>query len=120
MTKMTRIALASYWGLLMLLSIVRSTLIFITGRIIPFTDYALAIIWIITFLAILSLTSVTMVIYYTLDVGLETTRTNENTKEETNDKDEGASEVIDSQKQNPRVTLSSSFKMEAWTSTIII
>ena len=41
-------------------------------------------------------------------------QTNENTKDETDEKDAEASEVINLQKQDPQMTLSSSFKMEAW------
>ena len=78
MMKITRIALGFYWGLLILLSVTRCTLIEISDEVGNFS-----LRWIGTLLIIFVLTIITMVVYYRLDVELEANEKATNTKHET-------------------------------------
>ena len=78
MMKITRIALGFYWGLLILLSVARCTLIEISDEVGNFS-----VRWIGTLLIISVLTIITMVVYYRLDVELEANQKVTNTKHET-------------------------------------
>ena len=113
MTKMAKIALASYWGLLILLCAGSNTLRFITRTTLHFTVKLLPITWMSTILVILSLTLITMVVYYRLDLELETIRCLASTNagmEVTEGDDSGP---MDYAGQKQRKTLSSSFTTKA-------
>ena len=104
MTKITKIALVSYWSLLILFCVTSNTLRFVTRMILPFTAPLLAMTWIITLSAILSLTLITMVVYYRLDLQLETTRCHTSTNggaEETRGGDSGAADPSTKKQRKP-------------------
>ena len=77
MMKITKAALVCYWGLMILLSVTRATLIVVLG-----SGGKRLIRWVGTLLIVLSSTLVTMVVYYRLDVELEAMKniTNEEDK----------------------------------------
>ena len=109
MTKITKIALAFYWSLVILLCVTSNTLRFITRTILPFTATLLAITWIITVSAILSLTLITMVVYYRLDLQLETNRCLTSTNERTEGTKGGDAGPINPSSKTQRKSLSSLF-----------
>lgn len=109
MMKVAKIALASYWGLLILLCAGNNTLRFITRTILPFTVKLLAITWMSTLLAMLSLTLSAVVVYYRLDLELETIRCLASTNAGMEGTKGDNSGPIDSAGQKHRKTLSSSF-----------
>ena len=117
MTKITKIALASYWSLLILLCVTSNTLRFITRTILPFTEQLLAITWIITLFVILSLTLITMMVYYRLDLQLETTRCLTSTNEGTEGTKGGDSGPADPSTNKQRKPLSSFFTTNSQSST---
>ena len=109
MTKMTMIALIAYWGLLMLLSAIRSTLAFMARGTTPFTGSTIAIM---TLLTILSMKLITVLVYYRLDAKLKAITCLTNTKDETDNKGVGGSEVIGSANKSPPKNLPGSFEMK--------
>ena len=78
MMKITRIALGFYWGLLILLSVTRATLIGISDGVGKISVRLIG-----TVVINLVLTIITMVVYYRLDVELEANQKVTNTKHET-------------------------------------
>ena len=107
MIKLTNVALLWYWGLLVLLCVIRSTLIRISDRFrIP------AIRWSGTLLIILVLTLIPIVVYYVLDVTLESIENLASTKDRKDKEEVVASEVSISSKEAQRNTLTSSIEMK--------
>ena len=104
MMKMTRIALGLYWGLVILLSVTRATLIGISYGV------GKVLIWIGTLVIIFLLTIITMAVYYRLDVELEANAKVANTKHETEIGEAAQSRVISNEGQ--RNTSKGSCKME--------
>ena len=113
MTKIAKKALAYYWGLLILLCMGSNTLRFIMRTILPFTVKLLTVAWMSTLLAILSLTLITMVVYYRLDLQLENIRCLKSTNEGMKGTEGGDSGPIDPSGKKQRKTLSSSFTTKA-------
>ena len=113
MTKIAKISLASYWGLLILFCITSNTLSFLTRTILPFTVKLLAITWMSTLLVILSLTLITMGVYYRLDLELKTIRCLTSTNEGMEVTEGGDSGPIDHSGKKQRKTLPSSFTTKA-------
>ena len=104
MMKLTRISLGFYWGLLILLSVTRATLIY--------DSYfrKISVRWIGTLVIILVLTIITMIVYYRLDVELKANTMVTNTKHETDIGGAAPSKVISNEKQ--RNTSTGSCKMK--------
>ena len=105
MMKITRIALGFYWGLVILLSVTRCTLIEISDEVGDFS-----VRWIGTLLIIFVLTIITMVVYYRLDVELEANQKVTNTKHET--EIGGAAPTRVTPNEGQRNTSTSSCKMK--------
>ena len=104
MMKLTRISLGFYWGLLILLSVTRATLIY--GSYFR----KISVRWIGTLVIILVLTIITMIVYYRLDVELKANTMVTNTKHETDIGGAAPSKVISNEKQ--RNTSTGSCKMK--------
>ena len=107
MIKLTKVALLWYWGLLIFLCALRSTLIHISNRFeIP------AIRWSGTLLIILALTLITIIVYYVLDATLESIENLASTKNKKNKEEVIASEVSVSSKEAQRNIPTSSIQLK--------
>ena len=120
MIRLTKVALLWYWGLLILLCAIRSTLIYISNRFgIP------VIRWSGTLSIILALTLITIIVYYVLDVTLESIENLANTKDKKEDEEVLASEVVVSSNEAQRNTPTSSIELrtrslnENWSNRVI-
>ena len=108
MMKITRIALGFYWGLLILLSVTRATLIGISDGVGKISVRLIG-----TVVIILVLTIITMVVYCRLDVELEANAKVTNTEHETEIGEAAPSRVISNEGQRNTSTSSGEMKIRS-------